>query len=88
MSQCKEFGKEYEAVDPKNLGIKKRITLCHKDGQWIVVLKRKSRVLQKDAKELVEAMKGKRVTIYIDAPLCSKAKKLFEDAGWRVNALM
>ncbi len=57
----------------------------------IIDIKKKSRILQKEALELIEFHKKlekyndsaiKRKYIYIEAPLCSKAKVLFEKNGW------
>jgi len=85
---CEEFGAGFEPVDPKSIGIRKRIVLCRRGEEWIVAIERKSRLLQKDAQELVAALGRKRVNIYIKAPLCSKAKRVFEEAGWSVHALL
>ncbi len=57
----------------------------------IIDVKKKSRILQKEALELMEFHKKlekyndsaiKRKYIHIDAPLCSKAKALFQKEGW------
>jgi len=57
----------------------------------VIDVKNKSRILQKEALELMEFHKKlekynesaiKRKYISIEAPICSKAKSLFEKEGW------
>ena len=93
--------KELRPLDPKEFGIKKRITLYEgvdlKSRYTLVIwIERKSRFLQKDAKqliELVESIQNQRSYNYakkillIKAPLCSKAKELLQKEGFRVFAL-
>jgi hypothetical protein len=59
----------------------------------VIDIKKRSRILQKEALELMEFHKKlekynesaiKRKYIYTQAPLCSKAKALFEKEGWRI----
>ena len=91
--------KKFEEVFPKELGIRNRITIYKtldlKGYFWaIFVIKQKSRVLLKDVAKIEEIYKKlvaykehnfKYKTLYIDAPLCSKAKKGFKEAGWNVK---
>lgn len=59
----------------------------------IIHISKKSRILKKEAEQLMEFHKKlekyneskiKRKYIYIEAPLCSKAKALLENEGWKV----
>lgn len=91
--------KKMEEISPKELGIRNRITIFKSVDIagyfWaIFVVKQKSRILLKDVAKLEEIYKKlvfykehnfKYKTIYIDAPLCSKAKKGFKESGWRIK---
>ena len=59
----------------------------------IIEVKKKSRILQKEALEIMEFHKRlekfndstiKKKYIYIEAPICSKAKELLRKEKWRV----
>ncbi len=87
-----------EAIAPRELGSRKRLGIyCGADrnenGCVVFVLVKKSRVLQKEAKELEELFRkliGKaggqidQKYLLIDAPLCSKAAAKLEEMGWRI----
>ena len=91
-----------EALDPKALGIKKRLELfegVNLEGAFVLVMKiaRKSRLLQKDAQQLellakeIESKLAHRFKyryLIIQAPICSKAKRWLEENGWRVYAFV
>ena len=88
--------KKLTPITPKELGTRKRIDLyigVNLQGYYcsVMVLSKKSRVLSKEANQLMvlhEKMETFADTaipkryIQIDAPLCSKAKALMEQAGW------
>ena len=88
--------KKLTPITPKELGTRKRITLyigVNLQGYYcsIMILSKKSRVLSKEANELMvlhEKMEKFADTaipkkyIQIDAPLCSRAKAVMEQAGW------
>jgi len=88
--------KRLTAVAPKELGSRKKISLyvgVDTAGYYCSVmhLVKKSRVLRKEAEELIvlhgklEMYQGTTITkkyIQIEAPLCSKAKAMMEQAGW------
>ena len=90
--------KSLKRITPKELGSRKKIELYLgvdlKDYYSVVMLvEKKSRVLRKEAEELM-LLHGK-LEKYIDssikkkymiikAPLCSKAKALLEEHGWKV----
>ena len=90
--------KSLKEVTPKELGSRKKIELyvgVDLKGYYACVmhLEKKSRVLRKEAEELM--LLHERLEKYIDssikkkyiiikAPLCSKAKALLEENGWKV----
>ncbi len=90
--------KSLKPIDLKALGSRKRIDLylgVDLEGYYacIISIAKKSRILQKEAKELMvfhtklEAYNQSAINrkiIHIQAPLCSKAKMLFIKEGWRV----
>ena len=90
--------KSLKAISPKEIGSRKRVELyvgVDLKGYYalVMVLEKKSRVLRKEANELmalqiklekyIESV-FKTKYIIIKAPLCSKAKALFEEHGWKV----
>ncbi len=91
--------KKMSEIAPKELGIRNRIKIFKavdlRGYFWaIFVISQKSRILLKDVAKFEEIYKKlvlfsehnyKYKTIYIDAPLCSKAKKGFKEAGWSVH---
>jgi len=90
--------KSLKEVVPKEIGSRKKIALYVgvdlKDYYTLVMLlEKRSRVLQKEAKELMVLheklekyidSKINKKYIIIKAPLCSKAKALLEEEGWKV----
>ena len=90
--------KSLRAILPKELGSRKKVSLyvgVDLKSYYALVLyvEKKSRVLQKEATELmalhtkVEAFIDAKVTkkyIIIKAPLCSHAKQLLQEQGWKV----
>ena len=90
--------KSLHVILPKEIGSCKKIEIYVgvnlKEFYCLVLkLKKKSRVLQKEAKELmllhekIESYKETKILkkyIWIDAPLCSKAKALLEEDAWKV----
>jgi len=90
--------KSLEEVMPKALGSRKKVALyvgVDLKGYYCLVMKlrKKSRVLRKEATELMllhekmESYKDTKITkkyIWIEAPLCSKAKALLQEHGWKV----
>ena len=90
--------KSLREIAPKELGSRKKVSLyvgVDLKSYYALVLEvvKKSRVLQKEAAELM--MLHEKVETYIDtkvtkkyiiikAPLCSHAKKLLQDQGWKV----
>ncbi len=87
-----------ERVAPRELGSRKRVEIYEGTAPddyycMVMVLRKKSRVLQKEARELLDLhrkleekieAKIKRRYLLIDAPLCSKAAALLEEVGWRI----
>lgn len=90
--------KSLKGIMPKELGSRKKVLLhlgVDLKGYYALVLQmeKKSRVLRKEAAELMllheklERYIGSRVTkkyIIIKAPLCSHAKTMLEEQGWKV----
>ncbi|HFQ61215.1 MAG TPA: hypothetical protein ENK39_02800 [Epsilonproteobacteria bacterium] len=90
--------KSLKEITPKELGTRKKIGLyvgVDLKGYYAVIMEltKKSRVLRKEAEELMALHKKlekyvdstiKKKYIIIKAPLCSKAKALLEENGWRV----
>ena len=85
-------------VSPKEIGSRKKIGIYlgidMKEYYALVMsIEKKSRILRKEATELmllhekVEAYIDSKITkkyMIIKAPLCSKAKALLEENGWKV----
>lgn len=90
--------KSLEEIMPKELGSRKKVSLylgVDLKGYYALVMhfEKKSRVLRKEASELMllheklEKYIDSRVTkkyIMIKAPLCSHAKAVLEENGWKV----
>ncbi|HHD80719.1 MAG TPA: hypothetical protein ENK99_03830 [Campylobacterales bacterium] len=90
--------KTLKPISVKELGSRKKIDIylgvdLKKYYTCMIHINKKSRILQKEAKELMGFHKKleeyndsviKKKYIYIQAPLCSKAKALFEEEGWTV----
>lgn len=90
--------KSLKPVAPKELGSRKKLELyigVDLKGFYasVMVLEKKSRVLRKEVGELMllhEKLEGfiessiKKRYILIKAPLCSKAKAMLEEHGWKV----
>jgi hypothetical protein len=91
-----------ERVEPRELGSRKRAEIylgVATDDYYcmVIALRKKSRIVQKEARELMElhrrleAKHAGAVTrryLLFDAPLCSKAKRLLEEKGWKVFSLL
>lgn len=90
--------KSLKEIMPKELGSRKKVKLylgvdLKAYYALIMVVEKKSRVLQKEATELMAlhekaesyiGSKIKKKYMIINAPLCSKAKALLEVNGWKV----
>ena len=90
--------KSLKPLSPKELGSRKKIELylgVDLKGFYAVVMvvEKKSRVLRKEAGELMllhEKLESyidssvKKKYMVIKAPLCSKAKAMLEENGWKV----
>ncbi len=90
--------KRLEELSPKVLGSRKRV-LIYRGVEidqyfcFVIVVKKKSRILHKEAREFDELhrrleqkmeAKIKRLYLIYDAPLCSKAASWLEALGWRL----
>ncbi len=90
--------KSLKEITPKELGSRKKIELylgVDLKGYYSLVMsvEKKSRILRKEVGELIELheklekyidSKIHKKYIIIKAPLCSKAKVLLEENGWKV----
>lgn len=92
--------KDLEHINFRSFEIKKRIEFFRgidtQDRGWvIVVIDRKSRILQKDVKalrgllqELPLDLSYEKKIFLLKAPICSKAKDLLKQEGWLVDAFV
>lgn len=90
--------KSLQEIMPKELGSRKKVSLylgIDLKGYYALVMEvdKKSRVLRKEAGDLMELHEklekyiGSKITkkfILIKAPLCSHAKAMLEENGWKV----
>ena len=90
--------KKMQEITPKVLGVRNRIKIFKAtDIQgyfWaIFAISQKSRILMKDVYKMEEIYAKlslfcehnfKHKVIFIDAPLCSKAKLAFKESGWKI----
>lgn len=90
--------KSLKEVKPKELGSRKKVELfvgvdLKKYYALVMRVKKKSRILRKEVMEFMALhellekyidSKIKKKYIFIDAPLCSHAKTMLEDNGWKV----
>ena len=90
--------KKMQEVTPKELGIRNKIKIykaTDTDGYFwaIFAVSQKSRLLMKDVHKFEEIYAKltiyfehnfKHKVIFIDAPLCSKAKEAFKSQGWKI----
>jgi hypothetical protein len=91
--------KKMQEVAPKELGVRNKIKIYKatdvKGYFWaIFAVSQKSRLLMKDVRKFEEIYSKltllfdhnfKHKIIFIDAPLCSKAKAAFKEAGWKIQ---
>ena len=90
--------KSLKPIDIKELGSRKKLFIylgvdLKSYYTSIIYLKKKSKVYTKDAKEIVELHKrlelfndskiDKKI-LYIQAPLCTKAKSFLKEQKWKV----
>lgn len=90
--------KKMQEIPPKELGIRNKIKIykatdIHGYFWAIFAVSQKSRLLMKDVHKFEEIYgkltlffdhNFKNKVIFIDAPLCSKAKDAFVKAGWKI----
>ena len=91
--------KKMQEITPKELGIRNKIKIYKATDIsgyfWaIFAVNQKSRLLMKDVHKFQEIYgkltlycdhNFKHKIIFIDAPLCSKAKDAFEQSGWKIQ---
>ncbi len=90
--------KSLQEIMPKELGSRKKVSLylgVDLKGYYALIMevKKKSRVLRKEAGELMDLHEklekyiGSNITkkyMIVKAPLCSHAKAMLEENGWKV----
>jgi len=90
--------KSLKPIDIKKFSSRKKIDIylgvdLNRYYACLIHIKKKSRILKKEALELMEFHKKLEIMndskihkkyIYIQAPLCSKAKALFKEEKWKV----
>jgi hypothetical protein len=90
--------KSFKSIDVREFNSRKKISIylgvdLKKYYTCVIHINKKSKILTKEALELMEFhnkleifndSKIKKKYIYIQAPLCSKAKALFKEQKWRV----
>ena len=86
--------KEIKDITPKTRKkIKVYLGVDMKDFYYLLVeLNTKSRFLIKNAKEMIEFttplsninFKNNKKILFIESPICSKAKKYLKENGWRI----
>ena len=90
--------KKMQEIVPKELGIRNKIKIYKatdiNGNFWVIIaVSQKSRLLMKDVKKFQEIYgkltifsdhNFKYKVLFIDAPLCSKAKAGFKELDWRV----
>jgi len=98
LQQKRIIFKSFKEITPKEIGSRKKIGLyvgVDLKGYYalVMVLEKKSRVLRKEAQELMALhekieqyidSKINKKYIIIKAPLCSHAKAMLEENGWKV----
>lgn len=91
--------KKMQEVSPKELGIRNKIKIYKATDTngyfWaIFAVNQKSRLLMKDVHKFEEIYAKlsvycdhnfKHKVLFIDAPLCSKAKEAFKTQGWKIQ---
>jgi hypothetical protein len=91
--------KKMQEIAPKELGIRNKIKIYKATDIsgyfWaIFAISQKSRLLMKDVHKFEEIYAKltiycdhnfKHKIIFIDAPLCSKAKDAFKQQGWKIQ---
>jgi hypothetical protein len=90
--------KKMQEISPKELGIRNKIKIYKatdiRGYFWaIFAISQKSRVLMRDVHKFEEIFEKlsiylehdfKHKTLFIDAPLCSKAKEALGSKGWKI----
>ncbi len=101
LAQKKIICRRFETVDPKKLNTRKRLEIYRGVDTknyycMVIVLKKKSRILIKEAQELEELhqrleqkmqVKITRTYLLYDAPLCSKASSWLKERAWKIFEL-
>jgi hypothetical protein len=93
--------RSFDRIEPRELGSRKRVELYRgvaPDDYYclVIVVRKKSRILKKEAEELMElhrrmeekgGAKIRRNYLLYAAPLCSKAADALKEKGWKLIPL-
>jgi len=88
----------FTMIDPKKIGVRKKVDIFANQNYTTIYIHSagKSRILQKDVEAFEKIIKKiqeyfntivKEQHIFIDSPLCSKAKTKFENNDWKVYVI-
>ncbi len=89
-----KISEEFESIDPKDIGVRKKMGIYFNEQTVLFIISQKSRVLIKDTVKFLEVYQKvkeftnkafKKKIIIIDSPLCSKAEKELENLKWEVK---
>ena len=81
-------------LDPKQFGLNSRISLLEKRNSIAIVVDRKSRIIMKDGKRIVDQafkvqkIKRKPVVLLTSAPVCSKTKTFLLENDISIESLV
>ena len=81
-------------LDPKQFGLNSRTSLLEKKNIIAIVVDRKSRIIMKDGKRIVDQAykikktKSKSVVLLTSAPVCSKTKTFLLENDIYVESLV
>lgn len=99
LRQKNKIYKKMVEIQPSQLGIRNKIKIYHATDMRgyfsaIFVISQKSRLLMKDVRKMEEIYQKfiifsehnfKYKLLFIDAPLCSKAKEAFKKLDWKIE---
>ena len=81
-------------INPKQFGLTSRTSLVEKKNTIAIVIDRKSRIIMKDGKRIldqanaIQKRKKKPVSLLTSAPVCSKTKTLLLENDIAIESLV